>query len=192
MPTWPRPREEDEVAGLQVVVRDGRSVAVLGGGVVGQRDADLGVDVQRRARSSRRRSGLRRPTRTACRAPASRCPTTPPYCDGGSGRDQGIGRRRSIWIDRGGEAAGGELRCRRASRRGGPLLRRQPCLGLPLQLRLPARLLGLQLLDLALDPGEHLLALGELALDRLLLARALGHDLGLVLPRRLQALTTLA
>ena len=84
-----------------------------------------------------------------------------------------------------------ELRRRRASRRGGPLLRRQPCLGLPLQLRLPARFLGLQLLDLALDPGEHLLALGELALDRLLLARALGHDLGLVLSRRLQALTTL-
>ena len=59
-------------------------------------------------------------------------------------------------------------------------------LGLGRELRLAARLLGLQLLDLALDPGEQLLPLRELALDRLLLARALGHDPGLLGARRLQ------
>ena len=71
------------------------------------------------------------------------------------------------------------------------LLRGEPGLGLGAELCLPARLLGLQLLDLALDPGEHLLALGELALDRPLLARALGHDLGLPRSRRLQPLAAL-
>ena len=75
----------------------------------------------------------------------------------------------------------------RASRRRA-LLGGDPGLGLGLELCLPARLGRLQLLDLALDPGEHLLALRELALDRLLLARAIGHDLGLPLPCRLQAL----
>ena len=59
-------------------------------------------------------------------------------------------------------------------------------LGLSLELRLPGGLLGLKLLDLALDPGAHPLALGELVLDPLLLARPLGDDLGLLRPGALQ------
>ena len=107
-----------------------------------------------------------------------RKPDDPAVLRRGRGRDQGIDGACIGRIGRIGEAAGAELRRCRASRRGGALLRGEPGLGLGAKLCLPARFLGLQLLDLALDPGEHLLTLGELALDRPLLARALGHDPG--------------
>ncbi len=73
------PAEEDEVAGCELVVGHRRSVAVLRGGVVRQRHADLREDVGHEARSSRIRStGSSRPRRTARRGTGARSPTTPP------------------------------------------------------------------------------------------------------------------
>ena len=153
-----------------------------------QRDADLRVDVHDEAGAvEAARAGGAPDVRLA--ELLHREPDDAAVLRRGRGGNQGS--RTAARVDRGGEAAGASsaaaVRAVEAAR----------CCAASLasacgaKLRLPARLLGLQLLDLALDPGEHLLALGELALDRLLLARALGHDLGLPLARRLQPLAAL-
>ena len=171
------PVEEDEVTRLEVVTRDvDADRAVLRRRVVRKRDAELGVDVHRKARAVEAPAGSRRPTRTACRGTASRSRrrrrTSP------EGRRGERGRRRPV---RGKSSAGPEVEVERLlppRPRAWTPQRLETRARLPLELRLAARLGGLHPRDLVLDRRSEPLPLGELTLDRALLRRPLARRSG--------------
>ena len=144
-----------------------------------QRDADLRVDVRDEARSSRSRPGSTPPQTYGMPRYCIAIPTTPPYCDGGGGRDQtasdGVASIEAVKLPAASSAAAARARrgCRAAARRAV----RSACV---CELRLPAGLLGLELLDLALDPGEHPLALARAGSRSTASGSRARHDPGLL------------
>src|ERR671919_236521 len=179
----PQTVEEDEVAGLDLVAGHVRAVVPDRGGVVRKRNPDLRVDEADEARAV---EPLRR-TRSA------------PHV----GDAEVLERDRDDVSVLGGREVRVVLRnrSRRVARRHllssghSRLLRREgrcrPSPRLGGELGLSAPLLGLHPLDLVLDRGEQLLALGQLRLDRCLLRRPLGDLLGLLGARVLELVAVL-
>ena len=102
-------------------------------------------------------------------------PTTPPYCAGGA-----AGIRASTGLDSVESIESVKLPALSSAAAVRDVEAARCCaaslgFGLGAKLCLPARFLGLQLPDLALDPRQHLLTLCKLALDRPLRRGPLRH-----------------